>query len=75
MQDIEALRRIRALITGKATAAQQEQEDRPSSSQAQLPQQQGATLTRTIAGDFDFNIRRAEWYFALLQGQIASVLP
>jgi hypothetical protein len=33
-QDIEALRRIRALIAGKAAAAQQEQEDRPSSSQA-----------------------------------------
>jgi hypothetical protein len=34
-QDIEALRRIRALIAGKAVAAQQEQEMRPSSSQAQ----------------------------------------
>jgi hypothetical protein len=33
-QDIEALWRIWALITGKAVAAQQEQEDRPSSSQA-----------------------------------------
>jgi hypothetical protein len=33
-QDIEALRRIRALSTGKAVAAQQEQEARPSSSQA-----------------------------------------
>jgi hypothetical protein len=74
-QDIEALRRIRALITGKAVTAQQEQEDRSSSSQAQLPQQQGATPTQTVAGDFDFNIRQAERYFALLQGQIASALP
>jgi phage-related tail fiber protein len=31
-QDIEALRRIRALIAGKTVAAQQEQEARPSSS-------------------------------------------
>jgi hypothetical protein len=38
-QDIEALRRIRALITGKAATAQQEQEVRPSSSQAQPFQQ------------------------------------
>jgi hypothetical protein len=37
-QDIEALRRIRALIAGKAVAAQQEQEVRPSSSQAQPSQ-------------------------------------
>jgi hypothetical protein len=44
-QDIEALRRIRALITGKAAAAQQEQEARLSSSQVQPPQQQGATPT------------------------------
>jgi 3-oxoacyl-ACP reductase-like protein len=34
-QDIEALRRIRSLIAGKAVAAQQEQEMRSSSSQAQ----------------------------------------
>jgi hypothetical protein len=34
-QYIEALQRIRALITGKTVAAQQEQEMRPSSSQAQ----------------------------------------
>jgi hypothetical protein len=39
-QDIGALRRIRALITGKSVAAQQEQETRPSSSQAQPSQQQ-----------------------------------
>jgi hypothetical protein len=38
-QDIEALRRIRALIAGKTVAAQQEQETRPSSSQAQPSQQ------------------------------------
>jgi hypothetical protein len=74
-QDIEAQRRIRALITGKAVAAQQEQEARPSSSQAQPPQQQGAAPTRATAGDVDFNIRQAERYFALLQGQIASALP
>jgi hypothetical protein len=34
VQDIEALRRIRALVAGKAVAGQQEQEMRPSSSQA-----------------------------------------
>jgi hypothetical protein len=45
LQDIEVLRRIRALIAGKAVTAQQEQEDRQSSSQAQPPLQQGATLT------------------------------
>jgi hypothetical protein len=39
VQDIEALRRIRALITGKTVAAQQDQEMRPSSSQAQPSQQ------------------------------------
>jgi hypothetical protein len=74
-QDIETLRRIHAFITGKAIAAQQEQEARPSSSQAQSPQQQGAAPTRTVAGDVDFNIRQAERYFTLLQGQIASALP
>jgi hypothetical protein len=37
-QDIEALRRIQALIAGKAVATQQEQEVRPSSSQAHLSQ-------------------------------------
>jgi hypothetical protein len=66
---------IRALITGKAVAAQQEQEARPSSSQAQPPQQQGAAPMRATTGDVDFNIRQAERYFALLQGQIASALP
>jgi hypothetical protein len=40
-QDMKALRRIQALIAGKAAAAQQEQEVRPSSSQAQPSQQQG----------------------------------
>jgi hypothetical protein len=74
-QDIEALRWIRALITGKAAAAQQEQEAQPSSSQAQPHQQQGAAPTRTVPGDVYFNIRQAEWYFALLQGKIASTLP
>jgi hypothetical protein len=57
---------IRALITGKAVAAQQEQEARPSSSQAQPHQQQGTTPTCAIAGDVDFNIRQAKCYFALL---------
>jgi hypothetical protein len=38
-QDIEALRRIRALIAGKTVVAQQEQETRPFSSQAQPSQQ------------------------------------
>jgi hypothetical protein len=38
-QDIEALRRIRALIAGKAAATQQEQEVQPSSSQAQPSKQ------------------------------------
>jgi hypothetical protein len=74
-QDIEALQRIRSLITDKTVAAQQEQEARPSSSQAQPPQQQGAAPTPATAGDVDFNIRQAERYFALLQGQIANTLP
>jgi hypothetical protein len=30
---------------------------------------------RAVPGDVDFNIRQAERYFALLQGQIASTLP
>jgi hypothetical protein len=51
------LRRIRALIAGKAATAQQEQEARPSSSQEQPPQQQGATPTHTAPDDVDFNIR------------------
>jgi hypothetical protein len=56
-QDIEALRRIQALSTGKAVVAQQEQEARPSSSRAQPHQQQGATPTRATTDDVDFNIR------------------
>jgi hypothetical protein len=74
-QDIEALRRIQALITGKATAVQQEQEARPSSSQAQSPQQQGAAPAHTAPDDVDFNIRQAERFVALLQGQITNTLP
>jgi hypothetical protein len=66
---------IEALITGKTAAAQQEKEDRPSSSQAQSPQQQGVAPTPIVAGDADFNIRQAERHFALLEGQIASALP
>jgi hypothetical protein len=46
-QDIEALRRIRALIAGKSAAAQQEQETRPSSSQAQPSQQQDVVPLHT----------------------------
>jgi hypothetical protein len=74
-QDIEALRRIRALIAGKAAAAQQEQEARPSSSQAQASQLQGAALTHTAPDHVDFNISQAERYLTLLQGQIAGTLP
>jgi hypothetical protein len=37
-KDIEALRRIRALVAGKSVPAQLEQETRPSSSQAQPSQ-------------------------------------
>jgi hypothetical protein len=74
-QDIEALRRIHALITGKAAAVQQEQEARPSSSQAQPSQQQGAAATHAAPNGVRFNIRQAERYLALLQGQITSTLP
>jgi hypothetical protein len=74
-QDIEALRRIRALITSKAVAAQQEQEVRPSSSQAQPSQQQGAAPTHAAPDAVDFNIRQAERYLALLQSQIAGTMP
>jgi hypothetical protein len=75
MEDIGALRRIRALIAGKAVAAQQEQEMRPSSSQAQPSQQQGAASTHAAPDAVNFNIRKAKWYLALLQSQIASTLP
>jgi hypothetical protein len=74
-QDIEALWRIRALVAGKAVAAQQEQEARPSSSQAQPRQQQGAAAAPAAAGNIDFNIRQAECYFVVLQGQIAGAAP
>jgi hypothetical protein len=49
-QDIEALRRIRVLIAGKTVAAQQEQETRPSSSQAQPSQQQDVVLSGILPG-------------------------
>jgi hypothetical protein len=71
-QDIDALRRIQALIAGKAAAGQQEQEARPSSSQAQPSQQQGAAPTHAAPDGVDFNIRQAERYLALLQGQISA---
>jgi hypothetical protein len=74
-QDIEALRRIRALIAGKTVAAQQEQETRPSSSQAQLSQQQDVVPPHTAPGSINFNIRQVERYLALLQGQIAGTPP
>jgi hypothetical protein len=73
-QDIEALRRIRALITGKSVAAQHEQETRPSSSQAQPSQQQDAVPPHTVPDSIDFNIRQAERYLALLQSQIAGTM-
>jgi hypothetical protein len=71
-QDIEALRKIRALIAGKTVAAQQEQETRSSSSQAQLSQQQDVVPPHTAPDSIDFNIRQAERYLELLQGQIAG---
>jgi hypothetical protein len=74
-QDIEALRRIRALIAGKTVEAQQEQETRPSSSQAQPSQQQDAVPPHTAPDFIDFNIRQAERYLALLQSQIAGTSP
>jgi hypothetical protein len=66
-QDIEALRRIRALIAGKTVAAQQEQEMRSSSSQAQPSQQHDAAPTHAALDAVDFNIRQAERYLTLLQ--------
>jgi hypothetical protein len=74
-QDIEALRRIRALIAGKTVVAQQEQETRPSSSQAQLSQQHDAVPPHTAPDSIDFNIRQAERYLTLLQSQIAGASP
>jgi hypothetical protein len=75
VQDIEALRRIWALIVGKAVAAQQEQEVRPSSSQAQPSQQQDAAPMHAAPDTIDFNIRQAEWYLALIQSQITGTMP
>jgi hypothetical protein len=74
-QDIEALRRIRALIAGKTVAAQQEQETRPSLSQAQPSQQQDTVPPHTAPDSTDFNIRQAERYLALLQSQINGTSP
>jgi hypothetical protein len=74
-QDIKALQRIRALIAGKTMAAQQEQEMRPSSSQAQSSQQQDVTPPHAAPDTVNFNIRQVERYLALLQGQIAGASP
>jgi hypothetical protein len=74
-QDIKALRRIRVLIAGKTVVAQQEQETRPSSLQAQPYQQQDVAPPHTAPDSIDFNIRQAERYLALQQGQIAGTLP
>jgi hypothetical protein len=74
-QDIEVLRRIRALVAGKAVVAQQEQEMRPSSSQAQSSQQQDAAPMHAAPDAVDFNIRQAERYLPLLQGQTAGTTP
>jgi hypothetical protein len=74
-QDIKALQRIRALIAGKTVAAQQEQETRSSSSQAQPSQQHDAVPPHTTPDSIDFNIRQAECYLALLQSQITGTLP
>jgi hypothetical protein len=74
-QDIEALRRIRALVAGKSVSAQPEQETHPSSSQAQPPQHQDAAPPHTASDAIDFNIRQAERYLAMLQSQIAGTAP
>jgi hypothetical protein len=74
-QDIKALRRIRALIAGKTVAVQQEQEMRPSSSQAQPSQQQDVAPPHATPDTVDFNFRQAERYLALLQSQIAGTSP
>jgi hypothetical protein len=74
-QDIEALRRIRALIAGKSVPAQLEQETRPSSSQAQPSQHQDAAPPHTAPDSIDFNIWQAERYLAILQSQIAGTTP
>jgi hypothetical protein len=74
-EDIEALGRIRALVAGKAVAAQQEQEMRPSSSPVQPSQQQDAAPTHAAPDAVDFNIRQAERYLTLLLGQITGAAP
>jgi predicted component of type VI protein secretion system len=74
-QDIEALRRIRALIAGKSVLAQIEQETRPSSSQAQPSQHQDAAPPHIAPYSIDFNIRQVERYLAILQSQIAGTTP
>jgi predicted component of type VI protein secretion system len=74
-QDIEVLRRIRALIAGKSVPAQLEQETRPSSSQAQPSQHQDAVPPHTAPDSIDFNNRQAERYLTLLQSQIAGTPP
>jgi hypothetical protein len=66
-QDIEALRRIRALIAGKSVPAQLEQETRPSSWQAQPSQHKDVVPPHTAPDSIDFNIRQVERYLALLQ--------
>jgi hypothetical protein len=74
-QDIEALRRIRALIAGKSVPAHPEQETRPSSSQMQPSQHQDAAPPHAASDAIDFNIRQAERYLAMLQSQIAGMTP
>jgi hypothetical protein len=74
-QDIEALRRIRALIAGKSVPPHPEQETRPSSSQGQPSQHQDAAPPHAVSDAIDFNIRQAERYLAMLQSQIAGATP
>jgi hypothetical protein len=74
-QDIEALRRIRALIAGKSMPAQPGQESRPSLSQVQSSQHQDAAPPHTASYAIDFNIRQAERYLTMLQSQIAGATP
>jgi hypothetical protein len=74
-QDIEALRRIQALIAGKSVPAHPEQETRPSSSQVQPSQHQDAAPPHAASDAIDFNIRQAERYLAMLQSQVAGATP
>jgi hypothetical protein len=73
--DIEALRRIRALIAGKSVPAHPKQETRPSSSQVQPSQHQAAAPPHAASDAIDFNIRQAERYLAMLQSQVAGATP